>query len=160
MLVDAFKGSFIDIARANRFRVVLSRLGATMEFMCKGTEVPAHTIEAMDVNYQGRIVKVPGDRTYADWSVTVYGENTMSIYNSCQDWLELINGAASNISLPPAAVKDSAMVQLLDRTGVPIKTIDMVGVFPTELGALSLDWSSNSTPLEFPITFAFDYIKS
>jgi len=84
----------------------------------------------------------------------------MNIYNRCQDWLEQINGAASNISLPPAAVKDQATVMLIDRTGLPIKTIDMVGVFPTELGALSLDWSSNSTPLEFPITFAFDYIKS
>lgn len=159
MNINGFKGAVRDVARANRFVVRLSRLGGTLEFLCKGTEVPNDNVEAMDVNYQGRTLKYTGDRIQADWTITVYGDNTMSIYKACQDWLEQINGKESNVSAAAPDVWEQATIQLLGRDDSVILEKTLIDVFPTDLGSLSLDWSSNNTPLEFTITFAYNTTK-
>lgn len=156
MDINSFKGSFTDLARANRFKVRLSRLGGNMEFLCKGTDMPGRTIDAMDTLYQGRTVKLTGDGIQTDWSVTVYGDNAMSIYKSCDAWMEEINGQDSNISANTSAISEQGTIQLLGRDGSVLVTRDIIDCFPTELGNLSLDWGSNNTPLEFSITFAYN----
>ena len=156
MDINGFKGSFQDLARANRFKVRLSRLGGTMEFLCKGTDMPGQNLEAMDVAYQGRTIKEVGDRTQTDWTVTVYGENAMSIYQACDAWMEEGNGQDSNVGAPASALREQGQVQLMGRDGSVLMTKNIVDCFPTELGSLSLDWGSNNTPLEFTITFAFN----
>ena len=39
--------------------------------MCKGAQLPASTIASIDVPFRGRILKVAGDRTIENWTVTV-----------------------------------------------------------------------------------------
>lgn len=158
MNVEGFKGAFSDLARPNRFEVSLGRAG-NMEFFCKATEVPPLSVEAMDVPYQGRIIKLPGDRTNPDWTATVYTSEDYAIYKALKQWNEQINQPQGNVSAPPAAVKEDAIVRQLNRFGSPIQTWTLVGCFPTEVGSVSFDWSNNSTPGEFTVTFAFDYVQ-
>ena len=64
--IQDFKGSFDDLARANRYRV--SGFGAPrgMQYMARTASAPASTIGTVEAPYQGRIIKLPGDRTYAE----------------------------------------------------------------------------------------------
>lgn len=159
MSIEGFKGQFADLARPNRFKVQLGRLGGQLEFLCKGTNAPADTVEQMDVNYQGRIVKLPGDRTYQDWTITVYGSIDYSIYRALKAWSEEINQPEANVSAIPEAIKEDASVFQLDRSDATIAQWRLVGAFPTEIGQIEFDWGTNSTPLEFTATFAFDYVQ-
>lgn len=155
--VTGFTGSFEDLARPNRFRVTCSKLGNT-QLLCKASTAPAMTVGPVDVNYQGRIIKLAGDRTYADWSVTIYGTNSYDIYRAANQWSDLINQPEANTSAIPDAYKEDAIVEQLDRSGSPRYTWELKNVWPTEVGQLDFDWGTNDTPLEFTITLAFDYM--
>ena len=47
-------------------------------FTCSATQIPASTIGQIDVPYFGRQIKVAGDRTFANWNVTVMNDITMT----------------------------------------------------------------------------------
>jgi len=64
--------------------------------MCKAASIPASTIASVDVNYMGRIVKVPGNRTYEDWTITVINDEEFSIRTAFENWMAEINHPASN----------------------------------------------------------------
>jgi len=160
MTIDSFRGSFEDLARPNRFKVILSRLGGSLEFLCKAAAAPAMTVGPVDVNYQGRIVKIAGDRTYADWAITIYGATDYGIYRSLKDWSDQINDPRTNTSAVPSAYKEMATVHQLDRNNSPVYTWNLDSVWPTEVGQIDFDWGTNDTPLEFTATFAFDFMTS
>lgn len=157
MNVESFRAAFNDLARPNRFQVILQRAG-NMQFFCKATDVPAQTVDAMDANYQGRIIKLPGDRTNPDWTVTVYGAIDYVIYNNIQAWLSEINDPAGNVGAVPGDIIEDAVVNQLDRQDNIIASWTLINVFPTEIGQITLDWSTNSSPMEFTANFAMDYL--
>lgn len=159
MSIDNFTGQFSDLARPNRFKVIVGALGGSLEFLCKATSAPAMTVGPLDANYQGRIVKLAGDRTYADWNITVYGAVDYNIYNAMKNWSDQINDPRSNVSAgSQSEYKSDATVFQLDRTDSIIYTWNLRGVWPTEVGQIDFDWATNDTPLEFTATFAFDYM--
>lgn len=158
MNVDSFKSAFNDLARPNRFEVILAR-GGPLQFFCKATDVPGNTVDPMDVPYQGRVVKLPGDRTNPDWTMTVYGKDTYDNYNAFSQWLETINGVRTNVSATPSSVKEDGIIRQLGRNGSVLRSWKIIGCFPTELGNISLDWSNNSSPMEFTVTLANDGVE-
>ena len=158
MNIEQFKGAFSDLARPNRFEVFVPRIGDT-RMLAKGTAAPGQQIDAMDANFQGRVVKLPGDRTQADWTVTFYGDDSYNHYRALKRWSEEINGPESNVSAPPNAVKSDTRVVQLGRDGSQLFNWVIVGCFPTDVAQIDFEWSSNSTPLEFQVTFAFDYVQ-
>ena len=155
--IDTFTGAFNDLARPNRFKVICARLG-DVSALAKAATAPAQTVGQLDANYQGRIVKLAGDRTYADWTATFYGTDSYQIYRLATVWSTQINTPDGNTSAQPNAYKAPATVMQLDRTGSPIHTWNLIGVWPTEVGQVDFDWGTNDTPLEFTVTFAFDYM--
>lgn len=159
MNIEGFKGAFSDLARPNRFEVYIPRIGDT-RMLAKGAAAPGQQVDPMDVNYQGRIVKIPGDRTQADWTVTFYGDNSYNHYRALKRWSEEINNPEANTSGTPASVKADARVVQLDRQGSNIFTWSMVGCFVTDLAQIDFGWDQNSSALEFSATFAFDYVSS
>ena len=156
--IDQFTGAFEDLARPNRFEVFCSELGDTPN-LCKASTAPAMTVGPLDANYQGRIIKLSGDRTYADWTVTVYGTNSYAIYRAANQWSDRINNPSANTSVTPSNYKRDATVRQLDRSGGTLYTWQLKKVWPTEVGQIDFDWSQNDAALEFTITFAFDYME-
>ena len=47
--------------------------------MCKGAQLPASTIASIDVPFRGRILKVAGDRTIENWTITVINDENFNI---------------------------------------------------------------------------------
>jgi hypothetical protein len=157
MDIEQFKGAFSDLARPNRFQVILSRAG-NLQFFCKATTVPGNHVAAADVNYQGRIVKLPGDRENPDWTVTVYSDTTYAVYQAFQAWLKDINDPEGNTGNTPAGVKADGIINHLGRDDAVINSWQIVGCLPTELGSVELDWGTNNTVSSFTVTLANDYV--
>ena len=78
--IDEFKAQLIDGGpRANRFKVFLPRAGNNIEFLCKAASIPAAVIGEVPVNFRGSILKLAGDRTFENWSVTIINDADFSV---------------------------------------------------------------------------------
>ena len=56
--INDFKGYFTQGARPNLYKVRMEKLGGKLEFLCKASSLPSSTVEAIDVPYLGRQIKV------------------------------------------------------------------------------------------------------
>lgn len=42
------------------------------------------------------------------------------------------------------------------KTGTPVRVYNFVGIFPTEVSAIEMDWGTDAVS-EFTVTFTYDY---
>ena len=59
-----------------------------------------------------------------------------------------------------AEYQTNAVVRQYAKTGEIIKTYNFVGIFPTDVAAIDLDWASGDQIEEFGITFAYQWWES
>ena len=156
-------------ARANQFKVVMpfpgyAQVGGEIEemaFLCKATTLPGMTIPVLEVPFRGRKIKIAGDRTYADWSVTVLNDTNFKLRNAFERWSNGINNATDNEGLTnPADYQVDAFVDHLDRNGATIKSYTFRGLFPTEIAAIELTYDEAAAVEEFTVTMAYQYFES
>lgn len=130
-----------------------------IRFTCRATSIPASTVASVDVPYFGRVIKVNGDRTFADWSVTVMNDEDYLVRNAFEAWHNNINTIVSNRRLTaPNAYKATAIVRHYSKDGrSDIKSYRFLGLFPTNVEEMGLDWDATNTIQTFGVTFAYDY---
>ena len=128
-------------------------------FTARASEIPASTIDTINVPYFGRQVKLAGDRTFADWTVTIMNDEDYSVRHMLEDWSNQINQYAGNLKIAPMnSYKDSdAAVTQFSKDGHIIRQYKLIGIFPTTISAMGLDWDSTNTVQTFDATFAYDY---
>jgi len=156
--ISQFAKNFRGGVRPNQFRVRIANSpvgGIPLEFLGKATSIPASTIGNIDVPYRGRQLKVPGDRTFEDWTITVFSDGQWAVRSTFERWMQSIS-SHTNIA---SAVKSNAVygegrVEQLDTNGNTLAHYIVEGIYPTNLAAIDLDFSTNDTPEEFQVTFA------
>ena len=128
-------------------------------FTCRASEVPAATIEPVPVPYFGRQVKLAGDRTYADWTVTVMNDEDYLVRNMFEDWSNQINQFVGNLKLLQGNTYKStdAVVTQFSKDGSKIRAYQFVGIFPIVISNMALDWDNTNTIQTLDVTFAYDY---
>ena len=182
--IDDFKAALVGGgARANLFRVNVAFPNGTIEgnantplggtsaealasFMIKGGQLPGRTIASIDVPFRGRQLKVSGDTTFEEWSITIINDNNFAIRNSFERWQEAINGNVTNVSGlgADAAAFNSYTADLeieqLGRDGQVIKRYVMKGAWPTSVDGIDVSYDSADTIEEFGVTFAYQWWES
>lgn len=170
--INDFRGALTgDGARPNLFEVRMnfpSYAGAAAgnigRFMIKTAQLPGSTVGIAPVNYFGREVKVAGNRTFADWTVTVINDENFTLRRAFENWMNGINSNVGNIRTAAAQgsgsansyAKDANVIQFA-KNGTRIKEYKFVGMFPTDVTPIDLDWGSNDTIEEFSVTLAVQY---
>jgi hypothetical protein len=139
--------------RANLFKVWIPKLGDT-EFFVKASGMPGSMIGQAIANYQGRELKLAGNRIFDDWNVTLYLDPSYAIKNSLEEWMNDINGHKDNMGV--TSINDylsTAHVEQYDRDGSLLKSYDMVGIWPSSAAEVVLDWSDNDNIATMDVTF-------
>lgn len=162
-----------DGARPNLFEVELSFpsyvqgravAAAKSTFMVKTAALPGSTLGMVTVPYFGREVKVAGNRTFADWSVTILNDEDFVIRNAMESWVRGINENVTNLRQAVARTSQQygvdAVVTQFSKTGQRLKRYRFVGMFPTDISQIDLDWGSNDTIEEYTVNFAYQYWES
>lgn len=129
-------------------------------FTCRATTIPASTIGQVDVPYFGRTIKLAGDRTFADWNVTVMNDEDYLVRDAFEAWHNSINSiTGNNKALPGNVYKSlSATVVHFSKNGQrDIKAYTFVNIFPVNIAEMSLDWEATNQIQTFGVTFAYDY---
>ena len=167
--VDSFKSKLIGGgARANLFKVIINNppVGAGLDtellsFTCKGAQLPASVVAQIDVPFRGRQLKVAGDRTFENWTITAYNEDSQDVRSAFESWMNSINEHVNNVGVKnPSLYQADLIVQQLDRTNNVTKEYAIRGAFPVNVSAIDLSYDSNDAVEEFTIEFAYQYWES
>ena len=160
--ISKFKDTFQGGVRPNQFAVEFFRVpvigagGLDTSLTAKASSIPASVIGNVDVPYRGRQLKVPGDRTFEDWTVTCFADGNWNMRTTFESWMQAIQGHR-NIQGSVRNANDvygAAYVRQLDRQGRVLVTYVMEDVYPTNVAAIDLDWGTNDAVEEFQVTFA------
>ena len=184
MRIDDFKAALVQGgARANLFRVNMSFPNATIQgqanaafgangpealssFMIKAAQMPGRTIGNIPVNFRGRQLKVSGDTTYDDWTITITNDNNFAVRNAFERWQEAINGAVTNVSglgLNAASFNSYVAdleIEQLGRDGNVIKRYIMKGAWPTTVDAIEVSYDNTDQIEEFGVTLCYQWWES
>ena len=155
-------------ARPNLFEVQITKVGQgaltadlqgkNFTFLCKGAAIPAQTIGTIDVAYFGRTIKVPGNKVFDNWTVTVTNDEDFSLRNAIENWMATMNSHQGNLSVvAPNDLLGEAVVRQFSRAGATIGTWEFKIIFPVNVSEIALDWATNDTIEEFTIEWAYDY---
>lgn len=167
--VDNFKSKLIGGgARANLFKVIINNppVGAGLDtellsFTCKGAQLPASVVAQIDVPFRGRQLKVAGDRTFENWTITAYNEDSNDVRSAFESWMNTINQHVNNEGAKsPASYQADLIVQQLDRENVVTKEYAIRGAFPVNVSAIELSYDANDAIEEFTVEFAYQYWES
>jgi hypothetical protein len=169
--VSEFRANMIgDGARPNLFSVSLifpsnvtnsTAAGQKLTFMAKTAQLPGSSIGTVPVFYFGREMKFPGNRTFADWTLTIINDEDFAIRNSLESWMNAINSHATNVrsgaAIGSTGYSVDASVTQYGKTGNELKKYNFVGMFPLDLAPIDLDWASNDVIEEYTCTFAYQF---
>lgn len=176
--VSTFRSKMaFDGARPNLFKVLMtgpainSRANpeADFEFFARATSIPGSTIGTVTVPYMGREIKLAGNRTFADWTVTIINDENFSYRGVFEEWMDSINFHENNYRQGTGNSVDyttsQAYVQQLTKSGPPaapriIRQYQFYNMFPIDISEITLDWGDNDSVEEFTVTFAYDYWKT
>lgn len=130
-------------------------------FMVQAAALPESTLGTIEVPYFGRKVKLAGDRTFAEWTVTIINDEDFVIRNAMEEWMANINAHQGNTrqfnSASPGEYKSQAQIIQYSKSGDPIREYTFNGLFPTSVAAITMDWNNTDDIERFDVTFQYDY---
>ena len=168
--INEFRSNMVgDGARPNLFEVrmiVPFFDAAEFTFKCKSAQIPGETIGVVTVPYFGREVKFAGNRTFADWTVTIINDEDFKIRKGFESWMERINSHVDNVrqsgfTTPASYVGQATVIQYKkDSTSPSDLQYNFKDIFCTDISAIDLDWGSNDAIEEFTVNFSYSYWTS
>lgn len=157
--IDQFKAQLIGGGpRANRFRVFIPRSGAKIEFLCQAAQIPAANIGTVPVNFRGHQLKLAGDRTFENWTVTIINDVEFSVRNAIEDWqtdiqaLDSGEGATSTDYL-----LSRAYVEQLHKDDSVLARYEFFNMFPTIISSIDLSYETVDQLETFTVEFAYSH---
>jgi hypothetical protein len=171
--VNEFRSQMVgDGARPNLFEVSMpfptfalpGNAQQKLTFMCKTAQLPGSTVNTVPVQYFGRELKFAGNRTFTDWTISVINDEDFTVRNAFERWMNGMNSHALNVRNPAAATPNGytvdAGVTQFGKGGNTLKKYKFIGVFPTDLSPIDVDWGSNDTIEEFTVTLSYQWWES
>ncbi len=147
-----------------------------LNFLCKAAQLPASNIASIDVPFRGRTLKVAGDRTIDNWTITVINDESFTLRTKFEVWMNSIAKLDDNTgATSPGAYMAEAYVYQLGRgyangryseanggTGavVPLREYTFHSIFPVNVSAIDLSYDSSDTIEEFTVEFAVQSISA
>lgn len=169
-------------ARPNLFKVEIAdatKLGDSanaqnFSFFCQSGQIPGSTIGVIEVPYFGRTLKIPGNRTFEEWTTTITNSEQWDIRGAVEDWLAGINGHVHNTTQhsklnelatdltiihygSTGSGNNADATQVAGTANQEIARYSLVGAWPSAVSAIDLAWDSNDTLETFDITWQYQY---
>jgi hypothetical protein len=143
-----------------------------LSFMAKAAQLPGSSLGTVRVPYFGREIKLAGNRTFADWTITIINDENFAIRSAMENWMNGINSHVGNIRNSAAVsstglsgssggvsyVADSFVQQYRkDGTVATGGQYNFVGMFPIDISPIDVDWGTNDSIEEYSVTFSYQY---
>ena len=141
--------------------------GGLETFMCKSAALPASTVGTVELPFRGRVIKVPGDRTFESWTATFYMDDAFELRGAYEKWVELTNTVDANTASANMTdvLKDITVTQM-DKFGGSatgfknIREYKLISAFPVSVSQVSIAYDNNDSYEEFDVEFAYQYFET
>ena len=140
------------------------------KFLAKGTALPASNLGNIEIPFRGRTLKVAGDRTFDDWTVTIINDEDFKLRTAFERWSNVISRLddATGVTNPSSYMTDGFVQQLgrgpTANTGSNdggessvLRTYKFFDVFPVTVAEIALSYDTTDTLEEFDVTFRYQY---
>lgn len=170
------KSALAGGSRPNLFNVTVDRptiSGVTFakitdaDLLCKAAAVPAMTIGTIEVPFRGRSIKIPGDRTFAEWTATFISDGSFALRKDFEVWVDAIKIAdygggdgLTNLSKTLSAYYSSVTIKQLTEDNKVSRTYVLKEAFPTDVSAMDVSYDTTDTLQEFTVTFQYSYFTA
>jgi len=174
-------------ARPNLFEVNINSFpfvsdwdNGTFQFLCKAAALPASNVASVEIPFRGRTLKVAGDRTFDNWTITVINDEDFRLRSAFELWMNGISklSDASGATQPNSYMGNATVHQLgrgynkgrssTSNSGAgdgsagivgikPLRTYYFDGIFPTNVSAIDLSYDSGDTIEEYTVDFQVQY---
>lgn len=170
--IDQFRANLqFGGARPNQFDITLPTPGvpaginsADFAFKCRSASIPPEDVGVIVVPYFGRQLKLAGDRTFPEWTVTIFNDEDFGVRDAFETWSNSVNGHVDNLrnpaGIPITGYMADATVNQYGKAGNVIATYVMVGCWPSNVSAIDLAWDNNDRIEEFQVTFQYQWWQS
>ena len=143
-------------------------VGTDLEtFLCKSAALPASTVGTVELPFRGRVIKVPGDRTFESWTATFYMDDAFKLRGAYEKWIEFTNSVDANTASKSIAdiLQDITVTQMdkfggSDTSFKNIREYKLVKAFPVSVSQVSLAYDNNDSYEEFDVEFAYQYFET
>ena len=177
--INRFRSTLASGARPNLFKINLTAptdisdpegllaAGGNFSLLCRSAAIPSYTIGVIEVPFRGRRIKLPGDRTYGEWTVTVINDQNQGMRKVFDNWLAYINNPDGTDIIRPttgAAVGDESSYRTtvsIDHyrgDGTISRKYALLEAFPTDVSAIDLSYDTTDAIQEFTVTFNYHYL--
>lgn len=129
-----------------------------LTFKCISTEIPDSNVE--QVSWEGHGVKLhfSGRRTWTGtWTATFVEDRLNSTRSAFVNWLELIRSWDNNSGSYKSQYAVPGEITMYDDTNTAIRAIKVINIWPTGIGAPTLDQTADI--VKYTITFSFDMTR-
>ncbi len=140
------------------------------KFLCKAAQLPASTVNPISVPFRGRTLKVAGDRTFAEWTVTIINDEDFTLRTAFEKWSDIVSNLIDNTGVTnPSSYMTNGYVKPLGRGNTAFSTKNSPGtvsvlrsykfydIWPSEISEIALSYDSADTVEEFTVTFQVQY---
>ena len=128
--------------------------------LCKSGAIPAFTLGIIEVPFRGRRIKIPGDRTYGDWTATFVNDDQQNLRKSFDKWMNSIvdvNGEEA-LRTGVGTYRCRISINQLRPDGKVSRVYDLYDAFPTDVSAIDLSYDTTDAVQEFTVTFQYHYL--
>ena len=140
----------------------LNNISDKTRFLVKSAQLPASTINVIDIPFRGRNLKIAGDRTFDPWTITVINDIDFTVRNAFERWMNYMNKHEDNSGeLDPGLYQKDMKVYQLGKAGMNnmstngdmkvLKAYQFYGTFPTSISAIDLSYDQADTIEEFTV---------
>ena len=140
------------------------------KFLCKATALPASNLGSIEIPFRGRTLKVAGDRTFDDWTVTIINDEDFKLRTAFERWSNVMSRLddATGVTNPSSYMTDGYVQQLgrgaTAATGTAsegessiLRSYKFFDVFPITVGEIALSYDTTDALEEFDVTFRYQY---
>lgn len=156
--------------RPTQFSIQLTNPSTTtadihVPFRVTAATLPASQLGVIQVPYFGRMKKLAGDRTFAEWVVTIRDDEDFALRDALETWSAQINTLQGNIRAfgdsSTLQYQTDATVTQYGKSGNALRTYTFTNIWPQIITAIGLDWGGTDSVETFQVVFQYDeYLPS
>lgn len=164
--IDGFNGGI----RTNRFVVSCPKIGGDKPFHIRAASLPDVDTTTIQLPYRGRVFKMPGQRVYSPWTITVLddvknADDKTNLWTKFFDWASQIMKHKKNESTQNtdfSTLMDEFTITQLDfnHSTTPVKEVVLNRAWPSDVGEIQLSADQAETLCTFNVTMEYQYIQS
>jgi ribosomal protein S28E/S33 len=131
-----------------------------MQFRCISSVMPGRTVDAVVTSLGSYDVSDPGRMSGGKtWTTTFIEGTDTQIIQRLNSWQELCFNPRTGVQGSRSDIKRTARIELLEQDRSISFTRNLIGLWPTEIGDISLD-NSSSEGVTIDCTWAYDYFET